>query len=554
MAGAAVGRGWKQAGRNRVSLKVSLAQLNLLVGDIKGNAEKVKVAAEYARDNQQADLVVFPELTLTGYPPEDLLLRPELHRRVSSALEMLCRDVHGIHLVLGYPRFQDGKLFNSAGVIRDGEILAEYDKSLLPNYSVFDEKRYFEAGDAPCVLDINGVPVGITVCEDIWYKTPAARTAEAGARLLLNLNASPFHSGKAPEREQLVQKRAQENGIPIVYVNLVGGQDELVFDGGSFVVNGRGELTQRSPWFVESQSLVTFELADGVAEPKPDQIIPGQGEEEGIYNALVLGVRDYVHKNGFNGAVLGLSGGIDSALTLAIAVDALGADQVEVVMMPSRYTAAMSNEDAVQEAEILGVAHRSIPIKPAFDAFLDMLKGEFAGAAVDATEENIQARCRGVILMAISNKKGKILLTTGNKSEMSVGYATLYGDMAGGFAPIKDVPKLMVYRLSEYRNRDGEVIPRRVIERPPSAELAPDQKDSDSLPPYEVLDAILARYIEQDQSIAEITAAGFDEATVKRVARMVDRNEYKRRQAPPGVKITQRAFGRDRRYPLTSGF
>jgi NAD+ synthase (glutamine-hydrolysing) len=554
MAGAAVGRGWKQAGRNRVSLKVSLAQLNLLVGDIKGNAEKVKVAAEYARDNQQADLVVFPELTLTGYPPEDLLLRPELHRRVSSALEMLCRDVHGIHLVLGYPRFQDGKLFNSAGVIRDGEILAEYDKSLLPNYSVFDEKRYFEAGDAPCVLDINGVPVGITVCEDIWYKTPAARTAEAGARLLLNLNASPFHSGKAPEREQLVQKRAQENGIPIVYVNLVGGQDELVFDGGSFVVNGRGELTQRSPWFVESQSLVTFELADGVAEPKPDQIIPEQGEEEGIYNALVLGVRDYVQKNGFNGAVLGLSGGIDSALTLAIAVDALGGDRVEVVMMPSRYTAAMSNEDAIKEAEILGVTHRSIPIKPAFDAFLGMLQGEFAGAAVDTTEENIQARCRGVILMAISNKKGKILLTTGNKSEMSVGYATLYGDMAGGFAPIKDVPKLMVYRLSEYRNREQEVIPRRVIERPPSAELAPDQQDSDSLPPYEVLDAILARYIEQDQSIAEITVAGFDEETVKRVARMVDRNEYKRRQAPPGIKITQRAFGRDRRYPLTSGF
>jgi NAD+ synthase (glutamine-hydrolysing) len=537
-----------------VNLKISLAQLNLLVGDIKGNAEKVKVAAEYARDNQQADLVVFPELTLTGYPPEDLLLRPELHRRVSSALEMLCRDVHGIHLVLGYPRFQDGKLFNSAGVIRDGAILAEYDKSLLPNYSVFDEKRYFEAGDASCVLEINGVPVGITICEDIWYKTPAARAAEAGARLLLNLNASPFHSGKAPEREQLVQKRAQENGIPIVYVNLVGGQDELVFDGGSFVVNGRGELTQRSPWFVESQSLVTFELADGVAEPKPDQIIPEQGEEEGIYNALVLGVRDYVQKNGFNGAVLGLSGGIDSALTLAIAVDALGGDRVEVVMMPSRYTAAMSNEDAIKEAEILGVTHRSIPIKPAFDAFLGMLQGEFAGAAVDTTEENIQARCRGVILMAISNKKGKILLTTGNKSEMSVGYATLYGDMAGGFAPIKDVPKLMVYRLSEYRNREQEVIPRRVIERPPSAELAPDQQDSDSLPPYEVLDAILARYIEQDQSIAEITVAGFDEETVKRVARMVDRNEYKRRQAPPGIKITQRAFGRDRRYPLTSGF
>ena len=537
-----------------MSLKISLAQINLLVGDIAGNAQRVARAARVAREQQQADAVLFPELTLTGYPPEDLLLRPDLLQRVEQALETLCRTVEGVDVILGYPRCRDGRLFNAAGVIRKGEIIAEYYKALLPNYSVFDEKRYFAPGGEPCVFEINQVPVGITICEDIWYKAPAARAAEQGARILLNLNASPYHLGKAPEREQLLAKRARETGVSIVYLNLMGGQDELVFDGGSFVVDEQGEITQRLAYFQEEQGLAVFDLAAGVVTCRPAKIEPPPGEEEGIYNALVLGVRDYVRKNGFRGAVLGLSGGIDSALTLAIAVDALGADQVEVVMMPSRYTLDISNQDAIREAETLGVAYRSIPIEPAFNTFLEMLKEEFAGTPVDTTEENIQARCRGILLMAISNKKGKILLTTGNKSEVSVGYMTLYGDMAGGFAPIKDVPKLMVYRLAEYRNRDGEVIPRRVIERPPSAELAPDQQDSDSLPPYEVLDEILYRYVEQDQGLDEITAAGFERRLVERVARLVDRNEYKRRQAPPGVKITKRAFGRDRRYPLTSGF
>jgi len=537
-----------------LSLKISLAQINLMVGDIRGNADRVLEAARVARDQQQADAVVFPELTLTGYPPEDLLLRRELIQRVESELQRLCESASGIDLIVGYPRCRDGKLYNAAGVIRDGRIVAEYFKALLPNYSVFDEKRYFEAGDAACVFDLKGVPVGLTICEDIWFRTPAMMAAEAGAQILLNLNASPFHYGKAPEREQLLQKRARESGLSIVYLNLVGGQDELVFDGGSFVVDGEGRVTQRTDFFEERQPLVVFEQEAGKMVPVAAGIAPQLSEEEAVYSALVYGVRDYVRKNHFHGAVLGLSGGIDSALTLAIAVDALGADQVEVVMMPSRYTADMSNEDAMREAEALGVKHQTIPIEPAFNTFLDMLSETFQGTRPDTTEENIQARCRGIILMAISNKTGRILLTTGNKSEMSVGYATLYGDMAGGFAPIRDVPKLLVYRLAEYRNRNGEVIPRRVIERPPSAELAPDQQDSDSLPPYEVLDPILRLYVEEDRGVSEIIAAGYPEAEVRRIVRMVDRNEYKRRQAPPGIKITQRAFGRDRRYPLTNGF
>jgi NAD+ synthase (glutamine-hydrolysing) len=537
-----------------MNLRICLAQINLLVGDIAGNAERVLQAAEAAK-GLQAQAVAFPELTLTGYPPEDLLLRPELIARTEQALERLCAEASGIALVLGYPRLHEGKLYNAAGVIRDGQVVAEYHKALLPNYSVFDEKRYFESGGGPCVFDLGGVPVGLSICEDIWYKEPAARAAAAGARVLLNLNASPFHAGKSPEREELVGKRARENGIPILYLNLVGGQDELVFDGGSFVVDAEGRLARRLPSFQEALEVVELHpTGEHHWQPVATDLTPPPGEEAAIYQALVLGVRDYVTKNGFRGAVLGLSGGIDSALTLALAVDALGAEQVEAVLMPSRYTADMSNQDAVAEAEALGVRHSTIPIGPAFDAFLGMLAEPFAGLAPDVTEENIQARCRGVILMAISNKSGRILLTTGNKSELSVGYATLYGDMAGGFAPLKDLFKTLVYRLARYRNRIAPVIPQRVIDRPPSAELRPDQQDSDSLPPYDILDPILARYVEQDQSVAEIVAAGFDPAEVRRVARLVDRNEYKRRQAPPGVKITRRAFGRDRRYPITSGF
>jgi NAD+ synthase (glutamine-hydrolysing) len=534
-------------------VRILIAQLNLLVGDVAGNRDKVLAAARAARDEQGADLVVFPELTLTGYPPEDLLLRPELIARSEAALAEICAQTEGIALVLGYPRANLGGLYNAAGLIAGGRILAEYAKQHLPNYSVFDEKRYFHAGAAPCVVEFKGLRIGLTVCEDIWEEGPARQAAEAGASLLININASPFHLGKAGEREALVARRAQEHGFPIVYANLVGGQDELVFDGGSFVADAAGEVRARAPFFSEAMLPVDF-VIDPVLRPLPAECVPVPGEEEAVYGALVMGVRDYVGKNGFQGAVLGLSGGIDSALTLAVAVDALGPEQVEAVLMPSRYTADMSNEDALAQAQALGVQTRVIAIEPAFRAFLGMLEGEFAGAPADVTEENIQARCRGVILMAISNKKGRILLTTGNKSEMAVGYATLYGDMAGGFAPIKDLFKTLVYRLARYRNGVSRVIPERVLTRAPSAELRPDQTDQDSLPPYDLLDAVLKRYIELDESVAQIVAAGFPEADVRRVARMVDRNEYKRRQAPPGVRISCRAFGRDRRYPITSGF
>jgi len=534
-----------------LSLTIQVAQLNFLVGDVEGNAQRVIDAATAAVG--QADIIVFPELALTGYPPEDLLLRNHFIRRVERAVARILSRVNGIHLVVGYPLRRAEGLCNAAGVWRDGEVIAEYAKHLLPNYSVFDEKRYFVPGHEAVTFELNGVRIGLTVCEDIWQAEPAAMSRAAGAELLLNINASPFHMGKAPEREALVQQRARENRLPIVYVNLVGGQDELVFDGGSFVVDALGELQQRLPFFEEHEAPVRFDLTPSPPVPLVEPVMVAMEEEQRVYAALVLGVRDYVRKNGFKGAILGLSGGVDSALTLAIAVDALGADQVEVVMMPSRYTADISNQDAEEEAKALGVAYRSIPIEPAFNAFLSMLEEEFAGKPVDVTEENIQARCRGIILMAISNKTGRILLTTGNKSEMSVGYATLYGDMAGGFAPIKDVPKTLVYRLCAYRNRVSPVIPQRVLERAPSAELAPDQKDSDSLPDYAVLDGILERYVELDQGVEEIVGAGYDAATVERVIRMVDRNEYKRRQAPPGIKITRRAFGRDRRYPLTWG-
>ncbi len=530
-----------------------MAQLNLLVGDIEGNADKVIASSLRARDELAAHAIVFPELTLTGYPPEDLLLRPELHRRVRRGLERIGAEVRGIDVILGYPEETVEGVFNVVTLIRDGALVATYRKQNLPNYSVFDEKRYFVPGVSACVVDIRGVPVGITICEDVWGPGPARQAADQGAQLLLNLNASPFHLAKGREREVILGQRTSEAGLPIVYVNLVGGQDELVFDGGSFVVDAEGRVTQRAADFSEGLVPVDFET-DGLPRPVAGALSPVEPEEASIYRALVLGVRDYIEKNRFKGAVIGLSGGIDSALTAAIAVDAIGPERVEVVMMPSRYTSPMSVEDAEAEARALGVPHRVISIEPVFEAFLASLADEFTGLPRDVTEENIQARCRGVILMAISNKKRKILLTTGNKSEMSVGYATLYGDMAGGFAPIKDVPKTWVYRLSRYRNQQHLVIPERVLQRPPSAELAPDQKDEDSLPPYEVLDPILERYVEQDRSVDEIVAEGYAEATVRRVAGLVDRNEYKRRQAPPGVRITRRAFGRDRRYPLTSGF
>ncbi len=519
-----------------------------MVGDIEGNAERVMRCAERLRG--KADLAVFPELTLTGYPPEDLLLRPACDVRVNAALREIARVASGITLVLGYPVTRDGLRYNAAGVLRDGVVAAEYLKMKLPNYSVFDERRYFEPGTNAVVFEQGGVRFGVTICEDVWFDVPVQRAASAGAEVLLNLNASPFYQHKAEEREKLVGERASRFGVSVVYVNLVGGQDELVFDGGSFVLDRRGEICHRAPFFEESETLVTLDR--GV--PKPANVEPVLDELEQVYGALVTGTRDYVAKNGFSSVVLGLSGGIDSALTLTIAVDALGAKSVEAVSMPSRYTAQLSNDEARRQAERMGVDFQSIPIESVFQAFLDTLTDTFAGTEPDLTEENIQARSRGIILMAISNKRGRMLLTTGNKSEMSVGYATLYGDMAGGFAPLKDVPKTLVYRLAHWRNRNGEVIPQAVIDRPPSAELRADQKDADSLPDYAVLDPILARYVEEDQAVDEIVAAGFDRATVERVTRMVDRSEYKRRQAPPGVKITRRAYGRDRRYPIVNGF
>ena len=533
--------------------RIALAQINTLVGDIHGNCRRVVDAAIRARDELKAQLVVFPELTLAGYQPEDLLLRPGLYRHIDLAIADLCRKVAGVHVLFGHPLRRDGRIFNACSLLHGGDLIATYAKQHLPNYGVFDEKRYFATGSRAVIVPVHGIPCALTICEDLWVPGTATQARDAGARLILNLNASPYHHGKTRLREQMLRTAATEGGLPIVYVNLVGGQDELVFDGGSLVVNARGGVVARAPHYRESLLPIDVRIADGEIAVTGEIHAPPVGEAC-IYGALVLGVSDYVRKNGFKGAVIGLSGGIDSALTLAIATDSLCSELVEAVLMPSRYTAAMSIEDARAQADALGVRHHTLPIEPPFTAFLDSLRPVFAGLPADAAEENIQARCRGVLLMAISNKTGRIVLTTGNKSEMAVGYATLYGDMAGGFAPLKDVPKTLVYRLAEYRNHLGAVIPQRVFDRPPTAELRPDQRDEDSLPPYAILDPILQRYVEEDQTPEQIIAAGFERETVARVVRMVDRNEYKRRQAAPGVRVTQRAFGRDRRYPITSGY
>ena len=536
------------------ALRLVVAQTNLLVGGIRENLARIIDLAEQARDEFKADAVLFPELALTGYPPEDLLLRPGLYERIAEALTRLRHAISGIDVIVGYPEKTPLGIYNAAVVLRDGEIIANARKHYLPNYSVFDEQRYFIPGDGVCVVNIAGVSIGITLCEDIWYPDPVAAQVENGAQMIVVLNASPYHLYKSGEREHVVTDRVKENHIPVVYANLIGGQDELIFDGDSFVMNAEGHVVQRMPAFTEGLYAADFDTVDSRVVPRLGPLAEPLSQEASVYEALVLGVRDYVTKNGFEGVIIGLSGGIDSAVTLAVAVDALGAEQVEAVMMPSRYTSDMSVEDAAEEADILGAEHHVIPIEASFEAFLASLKHEFAGLPVDTTEENIQARCRGVILMAISNKKHKMVLTTGNKSEMAVGYATLYGDMAGGYDVLKDVPKTLVYRLARYRNSLSEVIPRRVIERAPSAELAPDQHDTDSLPPYDILDGILEMYVEQDYGLEDIVAAGYERDTVIRVLNMVDRNEYKRRQAPPGIRITPRAFGRDRRYPITSGY
>jgi NAD+ synthase (glutamine-hydrolysing) len=537
------------------SLRIALAQINLLVGDVAGNAARVLESARRARTDLGADLVLFPELTLCGYPPEDLLFHRGLRRQVEAGLARVRDEVRDVAVMVGFPEYTSAGIYNSAALIADGEIAAIHRKAELPNYKVFDEKRYFRPGTQPTIATCKGLHVGLLICEDLWAPETAQLARAGGAQLLAVINASPYEIHKQREREDIARARARDVGLPLAYVNLFGGQDELVFDGNSFAMDAQGEVTMRAPPFAEGNFVVEFMRdARGRLRPLAGSVAAELADEASVYSALVLGVRDYVGKHGFPGVVIGLSGGIDSALTLAIAVDALGTERVHAVMMPSRFTSSMSVADAQEQARLLGVKYSVLPIENMFEATLATLQGEFAGRPADAAEENIQSRCRMLLLMGLSNKTGRMLLTTGNKSEMAVGYATLYGDMAGGFAPIKDCSKLLVYRLAAYRNSLGRVIPQRVIERPPSAELRADQKDSDSLPPYEVLDPILEGFIEEDLSVDELEARGFDRATAARVLDLVKRNEYKRRQAPPGVRVSRRAFGRDWRYPITSGY
>lgn len=548
-------------------LRVVMAQLNLMVGDIEGNTSLVLENAERAISEFAADLIVFPELTLTAYPPEDLLLRPSLKLRIDRAIDAILQADLPIHIVLGFPESIDGKLFNALTVLKGGSRLATYHKQCLPNYQVFDERRYFHAGAEPCVLNIAGIRLGFTICEDMWEQIPFKQARDAGADLMININASPYHIHKLEQRQALLKQRSMEGGFPIIYVNLVGGQDELVFDGASMAMSASGECHYLAPNFeaglhlviVDIQNLDSQEFAVKRCEIPRQSLAAEQSPIASVYHALVLGVRDYVNKNKFVGTVLGLSGGIDSALTLAIAVDALGKDRVQAVMMPFEYTSKLSLDAAADQAQRLDVEYRVIPIGRIYAAFIEALELEFSGLPVDVSEQNIQARCRGVILMAISNKKQLMVLTTGNKSECAVGYSTLYGDMAGGFDVLKDVSKTLVYQLATYRNAEygsqgEEVIPQQVIDRSPSAELAPNQLDQDSLPPYEDLDRILELYIENDYSADAIVAEGYAEEVVKKVLRLVDLNEYKRRQSPVGVRLTARGFGRDRRYPITNAW
>jgi NAD+ synthase (glutamine-hydrolysing) len=558
-------------------MKIVLAQFNATVGDLAGNVRRIAQMARQAHA-EGAALVVAPELALCGYPPEDLLLRPAFMQACRQQLQRLAADLadcRGLHLIVGHPHqlgehgdertrsHQVQRRLNAASVLAGGRIVGTYCKRELPNYQVFDERRYFasgrDEGQGPLVVDVNGLRVGVLICEDAWFDEPARLACEAGAQLLCVLNASPFHIDKAGEREQRMAERARATGLPLLYAHLVGGQDEVVFDGASFAVDAQGRIAARAASFAEDA--LSVEL-DAAGQPQ-GRIEPVPPIEAQAWQALVTGVRDYVGKNGFPGAIIGLSGGVDSALVLALAVDALGADRVRAVMMPSPYTAEISWLDARDMAARLGVRYDELPIAPMFDAFRHTLAPQFEGLAEDATEENLQARIRGTLLMALSNKTGWIVLTTGNKSEMATGYCTLYGDMAGGFAVIKDVAKTLVYRLCAWKNRQpnrladggtGPVIPERILTRAPSAELRPNQTDQDSLPPYDVLDGILAMYMEDDRGIEDIVAAGYDRADVEKVTRLIKLNEYKRRQAPVGIRITHRAFGRDWRYPITSKF
>ena len=533
----------------RTPLKIALAQINCTVGDLAGNVQLILDAAGRARA-LGADLLLTPELALSGYPPEDLLLRPDFYRACERELQQLAAAFPDLTLIVGHPEAQGECCYNAASVLRGGRIEARYRKRLLPNSDVLDEERYFTGGDAPCVIEVAGVRLGLVICEDIWRPGPAESARDAGAQLLLALNASPYHLDKLKLRYEVLRSRIAVIGIPIVYSNMVGGQDELVFDGASFALDGEGRLTHQLPAFEAALELI--EYAGG--KLLPGRIAPPLTLEAEAYAALQLGVADYLGKNGFPGAIIGLSGGVDSALTLAIAVDALGPERVRAVMMPSPFTAQMSLDDSRAMVENLGIRYDEIPIEPAMRTFAELLAPQFAGLAPDTTEENLQARIRGMILMALSNKSGAIVLTTGNKSEMAVGYATLYGDMAGGFAVIKDIYKTFVYRLCEHRNRLSRVIPENILTRAPSAELKPDQVDQDTLPPYAVLDAIIEAYMERDESPREIVARGFLAADVRRVVGMLKRSEYKRRQSPVGIRITRRGFGKDWRYPITSRY
>jgi len=539
-----------------MTVKVAIAQINTIVGDFTGNAGKI---VDFCRRAvaQGADIVVTPELSLVGYPPEDLLLRPSFYVKSQQALQALCNELAafaGLHVLVGHPLTQDGARdgarFNAASVLCDGAIVATYCKYDLPNDAVFDEKRYFASADQAVIFTVKGVCFGINICEDTWSAHAPGRARAAGAQVLLVPNASPYHMNKQHLRHDVMRSNVTAQGLALVYANQVGGQDELIFDGYSFVMDRHGNVCAQLQHFEEDLQIVEFDGAD----PLPGTVVPDLPVEAQVYKALVLGVRDYVRKNGFPGVLIGLSGGVDSALTLAVAVDALGAAQVRAVMMPSPYTAEISWVDSRDMVQRLGVRYDEISINDCFQAFRTTLAQEFAGLAEDATEENIQARIRGTILMAMSNKHGSIVLTTGNKSEMAVGYCTLYGDMAGGFAVIKDIAKTLVYRLCDYRNGVSEVIPERILTRAPSAELRPDQKDQDSLPPYDVLDGIMQRFMEQNQSVAEILAAGYRVEDVERITRLIKINEYKRRQAPIGIRVTDRAFGRDWRYPITSKY
>ncbi len=556
-----------------MTLKLCVAQLNFIVGDLEGNAQKIIAAANGAYSDG-ARLLLTPELSICGYAAEDLYLRPAFIQACDDAVKKVAHALAGLKdmaVVVGHPTGGDSrtrstavqKRFNAASVLREGRVIDTYAKRELPNYQVFDERRYFTPGDGVCVFEagIEGqrIRVGLLICEDAWFEQPARLAKEAGAELLAVINASPFHVGKGYEREDTMRLRVQETGLPLVYAHLVGGQDEVVFEGHSFALNANGTLAGRAPSFKENSFVALVESKQGAINIEAS-VEPVRTVEQDLWDALVLGVRDYVGKNGFPGALLGLSGGIDSALVLAIAVDALGAEKVRAVMMPSPYTADISWLDAREMAQRMGVRYDEISIVPQFEAFKTSLATEFAGRAEDTTEENIQARIRGTLLMALSNKFGSIVLTTGNKSEMATGYCTLYGDMAGGFAVIKDLAKTLVFKMAHWRNANdpygtcASPIPERIITRPPSAELRPDQKDQDSLPPYEVLDAIVDRYMENDQSIETIVAGGFDRADVEKVTRLIKLNEYKRRQSPVGIRVTHRSFGKDWRYPITNYF